>query len=281
MSADLSDPNIAAKYQEIISFTSPTNWLLLSYGQSRDKLSLYASGSGGIEELQRQLHGDVFFVFLREERSFILISFVPEDISGVRRARALVHSRAVGSLLKAHHAAWTITRPEQLTVHAARSKLKLDPDGARSLSSPKPLDASQVHDHQTSPSPEPDSFRQGLSNSISSLHSPPDSPHRNRLQPNHTGSSGYSPIPPSKVDSRIPILSDRKVSDSQLSSRRATPNDSQPHSAKSMSPQQQQIPLRAGSRSRSVTNDSVPSITTPGNAAPTRPLALPPNAVAR
>lgn len=161
MSADLSDPNIVAKYQEIISFTSPTNWcvffpsgdaslihphslstprLLLSYGQvsflghnapfwvlsttrdqSRDKLSLYASGDGGIQELQQQLHGDVFFVFLREDRSFILISFVPEDISGVRRgsdiiifslaysrdthdyclsARALVHSRAVGSLFK-------------------------------------------------------------------------------------------------------------------------------------------------------------------------------------
>lgn len=55
MSADLSDPNIVAKYQEIISFTSPTNWcvlymsylrvlyshhvlrLLLSYGQVRSK----------------------------------------------------------------------------------------------------------------------------------------------------------------------------------------------------------------------------------------------------
>ena len=58
--------------------------------KSRDKLSLYASGSGGIEELQQQLHGDVFFVFLREERSFILISFVPEDISGVRRGERMI-----------------------------------------------------------------------------------------------------------------------------------------------------------------------------------------------
>lgn len=262
MSADLSDPNIAAKYQEIISYTSPTNWLLLSYGQSRDKLSLYASGSGGIEELQQQLHGDVFFVFLREERSFILISFVPEDISGVRRARALVHSRAVGSLLKAHHAAWTITKPQQLTGEAIRSKLKLNPDGVRSPSSPvpppSPLEANRFHERRASPSPEPDALAKKLSNSIGSLQSSPDSPHRNRLQPDHTGSSVNSPIPPPKVDSRIPVLSDRKWSESQTSARKPVHNDSQANPSKSPKLFQQQVPLRTTSKTGSVNNDPVP-----------------------
>jgi hypothetical protein len=59
--------------------------LLNTLSQSRDKLSLYASGRAGIEELRPHLRGDVFFALIREDRSLILISFVPEDISGVRR----------------------------------------------------------------------------------------------------------------------------------------------------------------------------------------------------
>lgn len=48
-------------------------------------MSLFASGEQGVEELRPHLQGDVFFALIREDRSFILISFVPEDISGVRR----------------------------------------------------------------------------------------------------------------------------------------------------------------------------------------------------
>ncbi|KAF8308325.1 hypothetical protein DL93DRAFT_2171177 [Clavulina sp. PMI_390] len=172
MSADLSDPNIVEKYKDITSFTSPTNWLLLSYGQSRDKLSLYASGEGGIGELRPKLQGDVFFALVREDRSFILISFVPEDISGVRRARALVHARAVGSLFKAHHAAWTITKADMLTEEAVRAKLKLPADGA---SSPNPS--------QTVPSNFPPlQYTNGrqVSGSPQQLASPPTSPNGNR-----------------------------------------------------------------------------------------------------
>lgn len=144
--------------------------------QSRDKLSLYASGRGGIEELRPHLQGDVFFALIREDRSFILISFVPEDISGVRRGRSgyvfcfgeqcLVlimqpvlwytpepsdhSSRCVINGLfwfsaeslrnccsQAHHAAWTITKADALTADAIRSKLKL-PTNASSPPPPTP-----------------------------------------------------------------------------------------------------------------------------------------------
>ncbi|KDQ06857.1 hypothetical protein BOTBODRAFT_39287 [Botryobasidium botryosum FD-172 SS1] len=126
MSADLSDPNINAVYSEITSM-QPTNWLILSYGETRDKLSLHSSGEGGIEELQEKIAGgtDVLFAFAREERSFITISFVPEGVSGVRRARALVHSRAVASYFKAQHAILNATKAEDVTAAAIRTKLKL------------------------------------------------------------------------------------------------------------------------------------------------------------
>ncbi|KAF9508160.1 hypothetical protein BS47DRAFT_1350734, partial [Hydnum rufescens UP504] len=194
----------------IISFTSPTNWC------SRDKLSLYASGDGGILELQKQLHGDVFFVFLREDRSFILISFVPEDISGVRRARALVHSRAVGSLFKAHHAAWTVTKPESLTVDAIRSKLKLPYDGSRSTpSSPASLSPNENgsgHSHRlASPVLDQEHPLPPVPTPGTTTSSPSNSPQRKRTQ---TITSTPSPPP----EGRAPGMPDYRTNKEYSSS---------------------------------------------------------------
>ena len=86
-------PRLLLSYGQVSFLGHNAPFLILSLhraDQSRDKLSLYASGDGGIQELQQRLNGDVFFVFLREDRSFILISFVPEDISGVRRGSDII-----------------------------------------------------------------------------------------------------------------------------------------------------------------------------------------------
>ena len=159
-----------------------------------------------------------------------------------------------------------------------RSKLKLNPDGARSSSSPKPpsspLETNRFHERRASPSPEPDPLRQNLSNSIASLPSSPDSPHRNHLQPTHTGSSGHTPVPPPKIDSRIPVLSDRKWSESPMS-RKPAYNDSQANPARSPNLFQQQLAPRTPSKTGPVNNDPVSSSTAPNLAVPTRPLPQP------
>jgi hypothetical protein len=54
--------------------------------QTRDKLSLLATGTGGIEELAtRLIDDDVYFAFIREDRAFAIISYFPAGIPGVRR----------------------------------------------------------------------------------------------------------------------------------------------------------------------------------------------------
>lgn len=56
--------------------------------QTRDKLTLLATGTGGIEELQKTLpDNDAYFAFVREEKAFCLINFFPAGIPGVRRGR--------------------------------------------------------------------------------------------------------------------------------------------------------------------------------------------------
>ncbi|KAG8831393.1 hypothetical protein FRC17_003219, partial [Serendipita sp. 399] len=63
MSVDLSDSNIQTAYASVVRGEA-LSWLILTYGQTRDTLSLLSTGTGGIEELQRTLaEDDAYFAF--------------------------------------------------------------------------------------------------------------------------------------------------------------------------------------------------------------------------
>jgi len=98
MTCDLSDPAIKSTYQEILS-NSATNWMLMGYRDTRDKITVYSKGSGGIDEFKSKLTDEVLYGFLNFDSTLILITFVSEQVSGVKRARALVHGRNISQLL--------------------------------------------------------------------------------------------------------------------------------------------------------------------------------------
>ncbi|CCA77898.1 hypothetical protein PIIN_00542 [Serendipita indica DSM 11827] len=126
MSVDISDPRIQQAYAAIVRGDA-VNWLILSYANTRDTLTLLATGTGGIEELQRTLQDDdAYFALVREQDKICLINFFPSSISGVRRARALVHARAVTSLFKASNVTLTVQNAHQVEISAIRAKLGLD-----------------------------------------------------------------------------------------------------------------------------------------------------------
>lgn len=126
MSVDISDAKIHSAYASIVRGEA-TNWLILSYGSTRDTLTLLSTGTGGIEELQKSLSDDdAYFAFVREEKAFCLINFFPTGIPGVRRARALVHARAVTSLFKSANTTITVSSAAQVEISAIRSKLGLE-----------------------------------------------------------------------------------------------------------------------------------------------------------
>ncbi|KAG0207866.1 hypothetical protein BGX28_001015 [Mortierella sp. GBA30] len=79
MSCDLTDPAILEAYQDIVSGT-PTNWLILGYHDTRDKISLYSKGSGGLEELIANLKEEVLYGFVRIEDRFALLAYVSEQV---------------------------------------------------------------------------------------------------------------------------------------------------------------------------------------------------------
>lgn len=124
MSCDLTDPAILEAYQDIISGT-PTNWLILGYHDTRDKISLYSKGTGGIDELTSNLKEEVLYGFVRIEDRFALLAYVSEQVSGLRRARALVHGKAVGALFKASNVQINTSSLAELTEERVRTRLGL------------------------------------------------------------------------------------------------------------------------------------------------------------
>ncbi|KAG0305022.1 hypothetical protein BGZ98_004686 [Dissophora globulifera] len=124
MSCDLTDPAILEAYQEIVS-GAPTNWLILGYHDTRDKISLYYKGTGGLGELAANLKEEVLYGFVRIDDRFALLAYVSEQVSGLRRARALVHGKAVGALFKASNVQINTSTPADLTEEKVRVRLGL------------------------------------------------------------------------------------------------------------------------------------------------------------
>ncbi|KAF9457201.1 hypothetical protein BDZ94DRAFT_1326449 [Collybia nuda] len=131
MALNLSDPGaIVAAYESIVDNT--LNWLLLKYSNAQhDELSLFETGSDGLWELKQMIDelDQVFIGFYRHELSlgeepiFTLINYIPNTVSGVKRARALVHSRRVGAVFKRHHTTLTVEHLNHLSSEAIRSSL--------------------------------------------------------------------------------------------------------------------------------------------------------------
>ncbi|ORE07272.1 hypothetical protein BCV72DRAFT_110985 [Rhizopus microsporus var. microsporus] len=121
---DVSDPRILNAYYSITE-DEPTDWLLLGYKDSRNVITLYASGCNGLSEFRQHLTNEILFGFVRIEDKFILITYVPDSVSGVRRARALVHSRSVASVCELSHAQITASSLSDLSDSNIRTRLKL------------------------------------------------------------------------------------------------------------------------------------------------------------
>lgn len=119
MAVNLRDDSLAA-YQAVVNRESnwcviflafsaayPFSRLLLAYDPSvqPESFQLYAQGSGidGLPELKSRIDdpSQVFIAFYRDGNDgFILLNIIPESVSGVRRARALVHSRRIGAIFQ-------------------------------------------------------------------------------------------------------------------------------------------------------------------------------------
>ncbi|KAG2178674.1 hypothetical protein INT44_001827 [Umbelopsis vinacea] len=139
MSCNLQDPKILEAYSEIIDY-EPTDWLILGYNDTRDVISLYNKGTNGLRDHLRE---EVLFGFLRLDDRFILITYISEQVSGVRRARALVHGRAVATMMPVHNAQMTATMPSELSDTNINTKLKVGENRVPGKSNSRPQSMSK------------------------------------------------------------------------------------------------------------------------------------------
>ncbi|KAI0047250.1 hypothetical protein FA95DRAFT_1559316 [Auriscalpium vulgare] len=175
--SESSDADIRMSYQSIIQEGS-LNWLLLSYGKVRFPalsvlrspletrrqwsagLKLVAAGSQGLNELKEHVTSDeVHFAFVREhvdgENFLVIVAYIPDKISGLRRARALVTSRTVQSWFKAHQGILTISHMDRLNPSSVMAAVRSPSTGGRDSRSPSrtPPPAPVHSAAPTSPSP--------------------------------------------------------------------------------------------------------------------------------
>ncbi|KAI8325837.1 hypothetical protein GQ54DRAFT_295186 [Martensiomyces pterosporus] len=123
MACNLNDPQISEAYSRIVSGDG-TDWMIIGYGKTRDTLSLYATGSGGISEMALNVPEEVVFGFLVFEGSNVLVTHVSEKISGVQRARGLAHQKTVAGYFEHHDVTVNTSKPSELTPAMLRDKTR-------------------------------------------------------------------------------------------------------------------------------------------------------------
>ncbi|KAI9005363.1 hypothetical protein BC832DRAFT_486210 [Gaertneriomyces semiglobifer] len=113
MGLDLSDPKIAATYEEIRSGQNAIDWMVLSFlpklpgVHTGDVLSVIASGPGGVNSFQEELGrlGDsAVYGFLKHDQRFFYVELIPEKPIGLARSTAVTYGKEIGGLLREHDA---------------------------------------------------------------------------------------------------------------------------------------------------------------------------------
>jgi len=111
--AELSDPKINEAYLDVRSDKSETNWLLLDYESDRsDKLTLTATGTGGLAELREVLEdsrGSYAYVRVTysndkesQREKFVLVVWIGPGCKVMRRAKISVHTADVKTVLRVY-----------------------------------------------------------------------------------------------------------------------------------------------------------------------------------
>ncbi|CAE6482559.1 unnamed protein product [Rhizoctonia solani] len=141
MIIDISDPEIAKSYQSIVQDGSK-DWLILGYSKARDALRLVDSGSGGLDVLRNHVKAhssDITFSLVQTNgpSSLALVCLIPPAVGGVKRARAIVHVRAVEDAFPARRAVVNIASETELTPALVEHALRPHSSSTRGLN-PEP-----------------------------------------------------------------------------------------------------------------------------------------------
>jgi len=101
-----SDPKIAEALQDLKSDLTPTNWILFKISSS-NCLQHFLSGAGGFIEFNKSLNDDdIYFGVLRVlisgKSKFYNISYIGDNLSGLKKGKSSMYKSAVFTITDAH-----------------------------------------------------------------------------------------------------------------------------------------------------------------------------------
>jgi len=127
---DLSDPKIVQAYEDVRDDNTEANWLLLGYGGSKKTLQLYGRGEGALSEFVSKLpDGEVVYGYIRVKygdsgrAKFVFVTYVPDSLSGLAKAKANMHKPSIDRFLKYFHIQVNATTAADLQEATVQAKL--------------------------------------------------------------------------------------------------------------------------------------------------------------
>jgi len=129
--ADLTDPSISQIYVNIRDDNHPTDWMMLRYEGQTNKLKAMDSGTGGFQEFSSRIVEEPCFGYFRytfgdtKRTKFIFVSYVPEKINGLKKAKIASHKPEVASFLKYFHVELNALSKDEITTAKLEAKLKM------------------------------------------------------------------------------------------------------------------------------------------------------------
>ena len=127
MAVNLADPSLNAAIRQLQKDDCRYDHIVIGYRGSHATLYLYEVAAGGLKALTAKLQrAEPMFSLFKIDGKLLLILVLGRDISGVRRARSLVHARSFSTSLGSTIDAFvSVSSAEELTPALVKTKLKL------------------------------------------------------------------------------------------------------------------------------------------------------------
>jgi len=131
--ADLTDAEVLNMYVRMRDDQDPLTYMILGYDNSvsQDKLFVTASGTGDFDEFVENItENKPIYMYLNYKfgdtgRSrFIVMSYVPEAINGLQKARVVGHRGAVESFIKYYQISWHCLSIDEIKESELSKKLR-------------------------------------------------------------------------------------------------------------------------------------------------------------
>ena len=127
ITVDFTAPELGAAWKDVLD--GKETWMLASY-ESKSKLKLVGKGSGGFAELVDALSDDeVMYAGFKYEQGrtkFCFLSWVGENVGGMKKARASQDISSVKHLIDPIHNEINALSRDDITPEAVRGRLGAD-----------------------------------------------------------------------------------------------------------------------------------------------------------